>query len=222
MVGETDGGGGRTRRQYLTCSGALAVGGAVAGCSDLVGQGGTTATPGCGSYTVSMSPLGEVTFESPPETVFTRLTHHADVAFALGRGDTINAMHVPDYYDGLWNQFFERLPGVSLDWTGQYSSWESDEGTLYGLNRIFISQTRRGSPNRTPGTAPASSGSGATSHRGSATPSPTGTPSRPPGVAGRCRQFRQVASRRRGHRLRGEQPGNDGRRGGDRQLQVAL
>jgi hypothetical protein len=78
--------------------------------------------------------MGEVAFESPPETVFTRLTHHADMAFALGRGDTINAMHAPDYYDGLWNQFVARLPGVSLDWTGLYSSWEPSKGKLYDLN----------------------------------------------------------------------------------------
>jgi ABC-type Fe3+-hydroxamate transport system substrate-binding protein len=78
--------------------------------------------------------MGEVTFDSPPETVFTRLTHHADMAFALGRGDTVTAMHAPDYYDGLWNQFVERLPGVTLDWTGLYSSWEPSKEKLYELD----------------------------------------------------------------------------------------
>ena len=86
------------------------------------------------SYSVTMSPVGEVTFESPPETVFTRLTHHADMAFALGRGDAVNAMHAPDYYDALWNQFVERLPGVSLDWSGVYSSWETSKEKLYELD----------------------------------------------------------------------------------------
>jgi ABC-type Fe3+-hydroxamate transport system substrate-binding protein len=81
-----------------------------------------------------MSPVGTVTFESPPETVFTRLTHHADMAFALGRGDGITAMHAPDYYHGLWNQYVERLPGVSLDWTGLYSSWQPEKETLYELD----------------------------------------------------------------------------------------
>jgi ABC-type Fe3+-hydroxamate transport system substrate-binding protein len=78
--------------------------------------------------------MGEVTFESPPETVFTRLTHHADMAFALGRGDDITAMHAPDYYDGLWNQFVERLPDVSLDWSGLYSSWQAEKEKLYELD----------------------------------------------------------------------------------------
>ncbi|WP_123536713.1 ABC transporter substrate-binding protein [Halosimplex salinum] len=87
-----------------------------------------------GPYSVSMSPMGSVEFDSPPETVFTRLTHHADMAFALGRGDAITAMHAPDYYDGLWNQFVERLPGVSLDWTGLYSSWQPTKEKLYELD----------------------------------------------------------------------------------------
>lgn len=86
------------------------------------------------SYSVSISPTGTVEFESPPETVFTRLTHHADMAFALGRGDTITAMHAPEYYDGLWNQFVERLPGVTLDWTGLYSSWQPTKEKLYDLD----------------------------------------------------------------------------------------
>ena len=93
-----------------------------------------TATSTPSSYTASISPMGEVTFEEPPETVFTRLTHHADMAFALGRGDTITAMHAPDYYDGLWNQYVERLPGVELDWTGLYSSWQPEKETLYELD----------------------------------------------------------------------------------------
>jgi ABC-type Fe3+-hydroxamate transport system substrate-binding protein len=93
-----------------------------------------TPTESADTYSVSMSPAGTVEFESPPETVFTRLTHHADMAFALGRGDTITAMHAPEYYDGLWNQFIERLPGVSLDWTGLYSSWQPSKEKLYSLD----------------------------------------------------------------------------------------
>ncbi|WP_436936063.1 ABC transporter substrate-binding protein [Halovenus marina] len=93
-----------------------------------------TPTESAETYSVTMSPTGTVEFESPPETVFTRLTHHADMAFALGRGDTITAMHAPEYYDGLWNQFVERLPGVSLDWTGLYSSWQPSKEKLYSLD----------------------------------------------------------------------------------------
>ena len=147
-----------TRRAFAKYGGAVALGGLLAGCaggeaeSDPTGSDGnatgtTDAESGDaddtsaggndaddGSYTASISPTGEVTFESPPETVFTRLTHHAGMAFALGRGDDVTALHAPDYYDGLWNQFVERLPGVSLDWSGLYSSWQPDKEQLYELD----------------------------------------------------------------------------------------
>ncbi|SDE97314.1 ABC-type Fe3+-hydroxamate transport system, substrate-binding protein [Halorubrum xinjiangense] len=141
-----------TRRTFAKYGGTVALGGLLAGCtggdaeSDPAGDDGSengstdgdsddSSTDDAGEgYTASISPTGEVTFESPPETVFTRLTHHADMAFALGRSDGITAMHAPDYYDGLWNQFVARLPGVSLDWSGLYSSWEPDKETLYELD----------------------------------------------------------------------------------------
>jgi ABC-type Fe3+-hydroxamate transport system substrate-binding protein len=130
-----------TRRETLKYGGVAIASGLLAGCT---GDGGVSesspeATPEDTAgddedYTATISPMGEVQFERPPETVFTRLTHHADMAFALGRGDGITALHAPDYYDGLWNQFVERLPSVSLDWSGLYSSWEPDKETLYELD----------------------------------------------------------------------------------------
>ena len=145
--------GASTRRAFAKYGGAVALGGLLAGCtggeSDSPaddaedsgpsddGSGGSSGEPdetGDGSYTASISPTGEVTFESPPETVFTRLTHHAGMAFALGKGEGVTALHAPDYYDGLWNQFVERLPGVSLDWSGLYSSWQPDKEKLYELD----------------------------------------------------------------------------------------
>ncbi|WP_224270824.1 ABC transporter substrate-binding protein [Haloprofundus salinisoli] len=139
-----------TRREYVKYGGTVLFGGLLAGCTgdstsdaepanaenqtQTAGTEPAATTAEGGSYTVSMSPVGEVTFESPPETVFTRLTHHADMAFALGRGDGVTAMHAPDYYDALWNQFVERLPGVSLDWSGLYSSWEPTKEKLYELD----------------------------------------------------------------------------------------
>jgi len=150
----SDEAGSPTRREVLQYGGTAAIGGLFAGCSGRGSESGTSeatasedgaavgddsatdtdAATSDDAYSVSMSPMGEVTFDSPPETVFTRLTHHADMAFALGRGDTVTAMHAPDYYSGLWNQFVERLPGVSLDWTGLYSSWEPSKEKLYELD----------------------------------------------------------------------------------------
>ena len=130
----TDSDGSLTRRDVLTYGGGFAAAGLLAGCSGTSGESANGTRTADGSYSVSMSPMGEVTFDSPPETVFTRLTHHADMAFALGHGDDITAMHAPDYYDGLWNQFVPRLPDVSLDWTGLYSSWEPTKERLYELD----------------------------------------------------------------------------------------
>ncbi|MEA1930883.1 MAG: ABC transporter substrate-binding protein [Euryarchaeota archaeon] len=128
-----------TRRETIRYGGTVVGGGLLAGCTGDDSKSTTRSVDpesaaGEDSDTVSISPMGEVTLDSPPETVFTRLTHHAGMAFALGHGDSITAMHAPDYYDGLWNQFVERLPGVSVDWTGLYSSWEPSKEKLYDLD----------------------------------------------------------------------------------------
>ncbi|KTG11515.1 ABC transporter substrate-binding protein [Haloprofundus marisrubri] len=159
MTQNTDGQRGPTRRDYVKYGGAVLGGSLLAGCTgnsttdaesgnestateaqtsatetQTETESDTTTSDESAAFTASMSPVGEVALESAPETVFTRLTHHADMAFALGRGNSVNAMHAPDYYDALWNQFVERLPGVSLDWSGLYSSWEPTKEKLYELD----------------------------------------------------------------------------------------
>ncbi len=141
-----------TRREYVKYGGAVIGGGLLAGCTgsgSSEGNAGTeagngangtattgenTTSGGGNSYSVTMAPMGEVEFDAVPKSVFTRLTHLAGMAFALGRGNNVNAMHAPDYYDALWNQFTPRLDGVSLDWSGLYSSWEPSKEKLYELN----------------------------------------------------------------------------------------
>lgn len=127
-----------TRRAYVKCGATIVGGGLLAGCTGDSGTGtdpdGTDGDGEGGTYTVTMAPMGEVTFEDVPRSVFTRLTHLAGMAFALGRGDDVNAMHAPEYYHALWNQFTPRLDGVSLDWRGLYSSWEPDKEKLYELD----------------------------------------------------------------------------------------
>ncbi|GAA0291936.1 ABC transporter substrate-binding protein [Halarchaeum salinum] len=135
-----------TRRDYMTYGGSVLAGGLLAGCTGGGSESGptetsaetssetTTTTTDDDSYSVTMSPMGEVTFDDVPETIFTRLTHLAGMAFALGRGNDVNAMHAPAYYDALWNQFTPRLPGVDLDWSGLYSSWNVSKEKLYALD----------------------------------------------------------------------------------------
>lgn len=128
-----------TRRQYVKYGGTVFGAGLLAGCLTGERKGNSPSTSPMGtatddSYTVSMSPMGDVEFETVPQTIFTRLTHLAGMAFALGRGNDVNALHAPNYYNDLWNQFTPRLPGVSLDWSGRYSSWDPNEEKLYELD----------------------------------------------------------------------------------------
>jgi len=52
-----------------------------------------------------------------------------------GPGNDVTALHAPDYYDGLWNQYVERACRASaLDWSGLYSSWQPDKEKLYELD----------------------------------------------------------------------------------------
>ncbi len=126
-----------TRRDLVKYGGALAGGGAIAGCSELAGQDenqSQNGTPGDGSYSVEMAPMGEITFDSVPENVFSILPHHVDMAVAVGRSDSLNAMHGPDYYESLWSKFLHRLEGVSVDWSGLYSSWPPTKEKLIELD----------------------------------------------------------------------------------------
>ncbi|SIS13961.1 ABC transporter substrate-binding protein [Natronorubrum thiooxidans] len=125
-----------TRREYVKYGSAIVGGGLIAGCTG--GSGTTpeqadTSTPEDQRYSVTMSPVGTVEFDEVPERIFTRLSHHAGMAFALGRGDDVNAVNGPAYYDATWKQFTERLPGVSVDWSDAYASWEPSKEQLYEL-----------------------------------------------------------------------------------------
>lgn len=146
---------GRSRRQFIRIGSGVAVG-LLAGCTDTSGgnddseSNDTSAATGTtkqndgdtteptespnGSYSVSMAPTGEVTFEAVPENVFTVLTHHTGMAVALGHGDGVNALHAPDYYDTVMNHYYERLDGVSVDWSDRFSSWGAPKEKVYELD----------------------------------------------------------------------------------------
>jgi iron complex transport system substrate-binding protein len=70
------------------------------------------ATAGDGSYTVEMAPAGRVEFESPPASVAHYFPGYADMAVALGHGDTINSMGVKSRY---YTAYYDELDGVSVD-----------------------------------------------------------------------------------------------------------
>jgi iron complex transport system substrate-binding protein len=77
------------------------------------GSGNTTSTPDQktsekNSYTVSIEPMGDVEFEKPPEQWTALLPTFADMAFALGGGQTLGIQNRRRYA----NEAFDALPGV--------------------------------------------------------------------------------------------------------------
>jgi len=134
---------GPTRRDTIKYGGAVVGSGLLTGCTGAADSESTPsesdtpedAAPAAdGSYSVTMSPVGTVEFETVPERIFTRLSHHAGMAFALGHGDDITALNGPEYYHDTWNQFTPRLPGVSVDWSDLYPSWQPSKEKLYELD----------------------------------------------------------------------------------------
>lgn len=118
--------GSMSRRDYVKYGGAVAAGGLFAGCSggsgsgaaETTGDGSTsttssgsdpetpTSTPEDTSYTVSMAPVGDVTFEEVPETFSAYESGYADMGVALGKGEDLlavgnTARFHTDHYDEL-------------------------------------------------------------------------------------------------------------------------
>ncbi|NHN49453.1 ABC transporter substrate-binding protein [Halostella sp. JP-L12] len=101
-----------TRRQVLATGGALAATGLLSGCLDSVsGDSGGDADNSGDSYTVSMEPVGDVTFDAVPETWVANNGSWADMGIALG-------LEPPE---GLWlarryrTQYYDAIDGVSVD-----------------------------------------------------------------------------------------------------------
>jgi len=118
----------QSRRRFLIAGGAAAST-AIAGCtgaSDTDGQSTTTeetttaettdaveeTTTEDSSYSVSMAPVGEVTFESVPETWEAYFPGYADMAVALGQADGLTGVgNVGRYH----TYYYDELDGVSVN-----------------------------------------------------------------------------------------------------------
>ncbi|RLM90413.1 ABC transporter substrate-binding protein [Halobellus sp. Atlit-38R] len=135
---ENDGTGGAapTRREYLKFGSAVLGGGLLAGCtggqSEQTPAGTatrTTASPERTSetepYTVEMAPVGEVTFDSIPETWVAYTGDYADMGVALGRGDGLTAIGVRARFGA---HHYEELPGVSVDKEALTQLWQDGTG----------------------------------------------------------------------------------------------
>jgi ABC-type Fe3+-hydroxamate transport system substrate-binding protein len=112
-----------TRREYVKGSGALVGGGLLAGCTSdgsnaSAGESKNGTTADADSYSVTMAPMGTVEFEDVPKSVFTIFPQYADMAVALGHGDAVNSVYVPEMSGKTMNTYYDRLEGVSFEWKG--------------------------------------------------------------------------------------------------------
>jgi len=100
------------RRDFLT--GAAAGAALLAGCNEEAETATTTntATPASDpSYTVSMVPVGEVTFDGVPETWVANNGSWADMGIALGQAPPKGVWLTSRYH----TQYYDPIPGVSVD-----------------------------------------------------------------------------------------------------------
>ena len=115
-----DGSSAQTRRQVLKGSVIIGVA-ATAGCTVDTDDGPEAGdTPG----SVSMEPVGSVTFEEPPDSWIANNGSWADMGVALGEGPP-GAVYLASRYH---TQLYDEIPGVSVDKSGMESLWGS--GTL--------------------------------------------------------------------------------------------
>ena len=77
-----------------------------------------------GSYSVSMAPVGEVAFDAVPERGAQYFPGYADMAVALGAGDTITSIGVKSRY---YTNYYDALNGVSVD-KGSMTELVGDSG----------------------------------------------------------------------------------------------
>jgi len=143
MGNDSGGDGTPTRREYLTYGGAVLGGGLLAGCTGTSGPGsgstptetGTetgTSTPtaaGTGTstptatedpgYSVSIEPVGEVTFESVPRTWLANNGSWADMGIALGQ-EPPKGVWLPSRYH---THYYDEIPGVSVDGSSIRKLW---------------------------------------------------------------------------------------------------
>jgi ABC-type Fe3+-hydroxamate transport system substrate-binding protein len=136
-----------TRRDYMKYGGTVVIGGLLAGCgADADGE--ATPTPTATeteeatsteseetSYSVTMSPVGEVTFETVPETAYAYSPHYADMAVAFGHGDAIASLGAPDAYATSMNYYYAAIEGASIESEDLRAVWDGgvDKELFYDI-----------------------------------------------------------------------------------------
>ncbi|WP_049985244.1 ABC transporter substrate-binding protein [Halobellus rufus] len=107
-----------SRRSLLQYGAGVAVTGLLAGCTG--GSAGLAApSDGGGEYTVEIEPVGEVSFESVPETWVANNGSWADMGVALGQEPPM-AVWLPSRYH---THYYDAIPGVSVDGDAVEQLW---------------------------------------------------------------------------------------------------
>lgn len=138
-----------TRRDALKYGAAVVGGGLLAGCAgdgdaaststptETATEASTereTDTPENDSYTVSIAPVDEVAFDAVPGNAFTVFPWYADMAFALGHGDSINSLWWAEGFDPIMQYYTAALDGVSVSWDGLTGEYGVSKEHLYELD----------------------------------------------------------------------------------------
>lgn len=139
-----------TRRDYVKYGGAVVGGGLLAGCTGDSDSGATptetqtntsadeteteTETEDTG-YSVTMSPVGEVTFEDVPETAYAYSPHYVDMAVAFGHGDAIASLGSPDAYVTSMKYYYDAVAGATIESDDFTTVWNSgvDKEVFYDI-----------------------------------------------------------------------------------------
>jgi ABC-type Fe3+-hydroxamate transport system substrate-binding protein len=151
MSDDTTRGDAPTRREYVKYGGTVIGGALLAGCTGDSDSGSTstptdtdtetptptdtdTPTPQDDSYTVRLAPVGDVEFDTVPENAFTVFPWYADMAFALGHGDSINSLWWSEGFNAIMQYFTADLDGVSVSWDGLTGEYGASKEQLYELD----------------------------------------------------------------------------------------
>ncbi|OIB57476.1 ABC transporter substrate-binding protein [Natrialba sp. SSL1] len=114
----SDGGGPTSRwgRRQFVASGIALGGTALAGCLSDTADPDDNSSPGGETISPHLEPAGEIELDAVPENVFVAFPQYADMAVALGHGDTVNSLFSTEMSGTTMNRFYDHLPGVSFDW----------------------------------------------------------------------------------------------------------
>ena len=124
-----------TRRDCVKYGGAVVGGGLLAGClGDTQGSVSTeTNASENGAYSVTMAPMGTVTFDAVPQRVLASSTANIDIAAALGHGAAVTSTTRPAASVPSLEWYYSTLD-VSTDWIDFREAGSYSKETLYELD----------------------------------------------------------------------------------------